>query len=57
MQSFKDYISESKDTLLEAKTKYSFKKDVESVIKTVLSIKGEQLDEWEKPKYYNMGNV
>lgn len=57
MQSFKDYISESKDTLIEAKTKYSFKKDVESAIKMVLSLKGEQLDEWEKPKYYNMGNV
>lgn len=57
MQSFKEYISESKDTLVEAKTKYSFKKDVESAIAKMLSIKGEKQHPYEKSKFYNLGET
>lgn len=57
MRNYKEFIRGTEETLTEATAKYSFKKDVESVIKKVLAIKYEKPHDWEKTKYYNLGDI
>lgn len=60
MLNYKEFIlgtgALTEETLTEA-TKYSFKKDVESVSKKFLAIKGEKLHDWMKTEYFNLGEI